>query len=409
MNYVVQLLGWLALQVVWQTLAVAFLLLLSLRLLRGASAARRYRCAELHLAGAAAAIVVSLIVSHASVAMTHTPAPADNARASSSRRWDDQAQPYLPAVAWTWLAGIAAAQTLLIVRFIRLRRFIRSTAPAAGALASMVEEMSFEIGLSHPPRVRCAEIHSPMVAGRGPGFLVVPRAFSETHPPDEMRALVAHELANILRRDYSRNALQLFAASLLWWHPGAWLIYGRIRHERECASDEHAVRLTGSAASLAKALFRLADPSIAAEPVAIRADSSRLVDRMLRISELPSPPARKTISPFLAGAFAALTIGIVTVSATASHGEALTRAYAASPAGPRMVVTIRAEDPAGTFLVKMVRGRVVAIELGQEPIPPERVVQRGDTVRVVGQAGQELLRLEIDPRGGFRWRARRAS
>jgi beta-lactamase regulating signal transducer with metallopeptidase domain len=409
MNYVVQLLGWLALQVAWQTLAVSLLLLLSLRFMRRASAARRHRCAELHLAGAVAAVVVSLIVSHASVAMTQTLASADNARASSSRGLDDRAQPYLPAVAWTWLAGIAVAQTLLTVRFIRLRRFIGSTAPVAPAMGAMVEEMSFEIGLSHPPQVRCAEIHSPMVAGRRPAFLVVPRAFGETHPPNEMRSLLAHELAHILRRDYTRNALQLFAASLLWWHPGAWLIYGRIRHERECASDEHAVRLTGSATSLAKALFRLADASAATDSVAIAADSSGLFDRMLRIAEPRRPPARETISPFLAGAFVALTIGIVTVSATASRGEALTRAYAASPAGPPTVITIRAEDPAGTFLVKMVRGRVVAIELGQKPIPSDRVLQRGDTVRVVGQAGQELLRLEIDPRGGLRWRPRRAS
>jgi beta-lactamase regulating signal transducer with metallopeptidase domain len=272
----------------------------------------------------------------------------------------------------------------------------------------MVEEMSFEIGLSHPPRVRSAEIHSPMVAGCRPAFLVLPRAFGETHPPNEMRALLAHELAHILRRDYSRNALQLFVASLLWWHPGVWFIFGRIRHERECASDEQAVRLTGSATSLAKALFRLADASVATESVAIAADSSGLFDRMLRMSEPQRPPAQETISPFLAGAFVALTIGVVTVSATASRGEALTRAYAASPAGPPTVITIRAEDPAGTFLVKMVRGRVVAIEMGQKPIPSDRVVQRGDTVKVVGQAGQELLRLEIDPRGGLRWRPRRA-
>ena len=52
MSYVVQLLGWLVLQVAWQTLAVALVLFSSLRFMRGASAARRYRCAELHLAGA---------------------------------------------------------------------------------------------------------------------------------------------------------------------------------------------------------------------------------------------------------------------------------------------------------------------------------------------------------------------
>lgn len=409
MSYVVQLLGWVVLQVAWQTLAVALLLLLSLRFMRRASAARRYRCAELHLAGALGAVVLSLIVSHASVAVTQAKASADNLRVSSPRGLNDQTQPFLPAVVWTWLGGIAIAQALLAVRFIRLRRFIRSTTPAARAVAAMVEEISFDIGLSRPPQVRCADIRSPMVAGRRSTFLVVPRAFGETHPPAEMRALLAHELAHILRRDYSRNVLQLFATSLLWWHPGAWLIYVRIRHERECASDETAVRLTGSAASLANALFRLADASMATETVLIAADSSGLADRISRLAEPQGCRARETIPPFLAGAFVALTAIIVAASSTASHGEALTRAYAASAVGPSTVFTIRAHDPAGPFLVKMVRGRVVAIELGREPVPLDQVVQRGDTVRVVGEAGQELLRLEVDPRGGLRWMPRRAS
>ena len=409
MNYVVQLLGWVALQVAWQTLAVAFLLLLSLRFSRRESASRRYHCTVLHLEGAIAAVVLSLIVSHVSVALTPALVPADNVRVSWLPGLHDQSQEFLPAVAWTWLGGIAIAQALLAVRFIRLRRFIRSTTPAAPAVVEMVEEMSFDIGLRSPPQVCCADIRSPMVAGRRSAFLVVPRAFGEMHPPAEMRALLAHELAHILRRDYSSNILQLFATSLLWWHPGAWLIYVRIRHERECASDEHAVRLTGSAASLANALFRLADASMAAESDLVAADSSDLADRISRISEPQRCPTRETIPKFLVYAFVALTTIIAAAGSTASHGEALTRAYAASAVGPSTVFTIRAHDPAGTFLVKMIRGRVVAIELGQEPVPGDQVVQRGDTVRVVGEAGQELLQFEVDPRGGLRWRPRRVT
>jgi beta-lactamase regulating signal transducer with metallopeptidase domain len=409
MSYLVQLLGWVVFQVAWQTLAVALLLLLSLRFMRRASAARRYHCAELHLVGALGAVVLSLIVSHASVAVTPALASADNERASWLPGLHNQIQPFLPAVAWTWFGGTAIAQALLAVRFIRLRRFIKGTTPASRAVAAMVEEMSFDIGLSRPPHVRCAGIRSPMVAGRRSTFLVVPRAFGETHPPAEMRALLAHELAHLLRRDYSRNFLQLFATSLLWWHPGAWLIYVRIRHERECASDEHAVRITGSAASLANALFRLADASMSTESVLIAADSSGLADRISRLSAPQGRPARETIPPFLVGVFVALTAVIVAASSTASRGEALTRAYAASAVGPSTVFTFRAHDPAGTFLVKMIRGRVVAIELGQKPVPSDQVVQRGDTVRVVGGAGRELLRLEVDPRGGIRWTPRRPS
>src|SRR5512134_2741084 len=115
MNYVVQLLGWVALQVAWQTLAVVLLLLLSLRFMRRASAARRYHCTVLHLVGAIGAVVLSLIVSHASVALTSALAPAGNVRVSWLPGLHDQSQKFLPAVAWTWLGGIAIAQALLAV------------------------------------------------------------------------------------------------------------------------------------------------------------------------------------------------------------------------------------------------------------------------------------------------------
>jgi bla regulator protein blaR1 len=409
MSYVVQLLGWLVLQVAWQTLAVALVLLSSLRFMRGASAARRYRCAELHLAGALGALVLSLIVSHASVVVTQTLAPTDNLRAGSLTGPNEQIQQFLPAVAWTWLAVAALAQALLAVRLIRLRCFIRSTTPAERGIVAMVEEMSFEMGLSRPPQVRCAAIRSPMVAGRRSAVLVVPRDFGDTHPPVEMRALLAHELAHILRDDYSSNLLQLFAASLLWWHPAMWFMYVRIKHERECASDEHAVRFTQSPSALVKALIRLADASTAREAVAMAANSSGLADRISRILEPRQCSTRETIPAFVFAAFVAMIAITSAASSTASRGEALTRAYAASTFGRPTVLTIRAHDPAGTFLVRMVRGRIVAIELGQQAVPPNRVVQLGSTVRVMGETGQELLRLEVDPRGGFRWMPRPAS
>ena len=408
MSYAAQLLGWVALQAAWQTFAIALLLLLSLRLMQEASAARRYRCAVLHLVGAIGAVALSLIASHASVAVRPGPAPASDLWVGWLPGLCDRTRPVLAAVAWIWLGGIAIAQASLAVRFLRLRRFIRETASAEPAVAAMVERMSFDIALSRPPQVRCSDVRSPMVVGRRSTFLIVPRAFGEKHPPAEMRALMAHELAHIVRCDYAWNVLQLFAASLLWWHPGAWLIYARIGHERECASDERAVRIAGCAAPLAIALFRLASASMATEPLPIAAHSSGLAERISRLLKPQECPTRGWVAIFLAGASVALASMILAASSAASHGEALTRAYAASAVGPPTVYAIRARDPAGTFLVKMVRGRVTGIELGQKRVPSHRVVQMGDTVSVLGEVGQELLRVEVDPRGGLRWRPRRA-
>jgi beta-lactamase regulating signal transducer with metallopeptidase domain len=409
MNYVVGLLGWVALEAAWQTFAVALLLLLSLRLMRGAPAPRRYRCAVRHLTAVIGAVALTAIVSHASVAAGTVLAPGGGARASWLPGVADRAQPLLRAAAWSWLGGIAAAQILLAVRFLRLRRFLRNAEAARREIAATVDELSCTLGLSSPPEVLCADVRSPMVAGWRHASLVVPRRFAETHPPAEMRALLAHELAHILRRDYAGNILRLAAASVMWWHPAVWLICARIGHERECSCDELAAQLLGSAAPLANALLRLADAPPAGEPFAMAAGASGLADRISRLAPPQGCRLRRTTHPLLAAAGVTLTAIVVASSTAASHGEALTRAFAASAAAPPTVFTIQAHDPGGTFQVRMLRGRVVAIVLGRERVPPGRVEQVGDMVKVVGKAGQELLRIEVDPRGGLRWTPRRAA
>jgi beta-lactamase regulating signal transducer with metallopeptidase domain len=402
MSYAAELLGWAALQAAWQTAAVAAILAGSLRPMRNASAEQRCRVAGLHLSAAAAALALSLAVSHASVAMTPLLPGFDSTRTGWLAHTDAGARP----IAYLWIAGIVAAQALLGVRVVRLRRLVRTAGPAPRIVAGMVEELSVCLNLKKLPGVRCADVASPMVAGWRSSVLVVPRAFAEEHSPVEMRALLAHELAHISRRDYRTNILQLFAASLLWWHPGTWLIRAAIRHERECAADERAVRTVGSAAALAKGLCRLAEVSSRTRTLALAAHSHGLADRIARMADPPEHGARRVAS-CAAAALAALAIVACAISAKASRSEWLTRAYAASAFAPATVFTIHAHDPGGPFTVRLVRGRAVAVELGREPVPSTRLRQRGDDVTILGDGGRELLRVQVDPRGGLRWEPRR--
>ncbi|SPE32834.1 membrane hypothetical protein [Candidatus Sulfopaludibacter sp. SbA3] len=409
MTYPMQLMGWVLLHAGWQTLVIALWLDLAMRLMPRASAQLRYRTAALHLVAAIGAMALTLAVSHASMAAGSHMAPAREVPAGWFPAMRRGTGPLLAILAFVWLGGVAVAQALLAVRLIRLLRLLRHSEPAPAEIRAAVQELSRGIGLRRPPEVCCADVASPMVAGWRTSAVVLPREFERMHPPAEARALLAHELAHVLRRDYAGNLLQLMAASLLWWHPGVWLIYRRMRHERECASDEQAVRITGSAAGLANGLFRLAAASVPSDAALVAAHSSGLADRISRMAEPPARWGGRFAPWLLLGAAVPLAAIAIAAGAAAPRVETLTRAYAASSLGPPIVFTIQAHDPAGTFLVRMFRGRVVDIVLGQEPVPPTHVMQHGDTVTVMGRTGQELLRLEIDPRGGFRWTPRRAS
>ena len=407
MNYLLHLAAWVLLQSSWQTLGVALLLPMSMRLLGGAPSEQRHRCAVLHLLTAVSAIVLTAVVSQVNIAAGACAAPMDEGHSAWFSGLRDDSQPFLAALVSIWLAGIVIAQLLLVVRLARVARLVRMATPAPPEIAAIVEDLSRRIGLARWPRVCCGDVQSPLVAGRRGSVVVVPYGFAEVHSAREVRALLAHELAHVVRRDYSGNVLHLLLASVLWWHPGVWFIYARIRHERECSCDELAVEITGSCAGLANGLVRLAALPAGADAVLVGASSRELVNRISRIAELRKREASR-LAPWVSACAVALFMGAVAgASAAAARVDPLTRAFAASPLSPRTVFTIHAQDPAGSFLVRMLRGRVLGVVVGDEPIPAGRVSQRGGTVTVTSRAGGELLRLEVDPRGGFRWTPRR--
>jgi beta-lactamase regulating signal transducer with metallopeptidase domain len=400
MNYAAHLFSWMLLQSIWQTAAIACLLTLSLRFASKGSARSRCLCAELHLAAAAGVMLLTLALSHATVAIGAHPATADGASVG------DAAGTSPAALAWAWFIGALIAQGFVALRHFRLKRFVSSASLEAGELGTIVAQLSR--GLSPVPKIHRAEVLCPMTMGLRPSIILLPRSFAREHPPDEVRAILAHEVAHVFRRDYSRNILHLLALSLLWWHPGAWWIYYQIRHERECACDDDAVRMTGTPIGLARGLFRLASGPTPARTL-IAAGSGRLADRLIRLSEAPlSPPIK--FAPLSHSALATVVVAISLVaSAPSARSGSLARAYAGSAFSPAVVFNIRGKDPAGTFQVQMVRGRVIRIVLGQDPVPSTQVIQRGDTVTVIDRTGQSLLNLKMDPRGGFTWTARRKS
>ncbi len=103
-----------------------------------------------------------------------------------------------------------------------------------------------------------------VVAGlseRGRGWirpaLLLPAATLAGLTPQQLEAVLAHELAHILRYDYVVNMLQTVVETLLFYHPAVWWASGRMRQERELCCDDLAVSACGDALCYARALTRL--------------------------------------------------------------------------------------------------------------------------------------------------------
>jgi beta-lactamase regulating signal transducer with metallopeptidase domain len=367
----------------------------------------RYRAANLHLIALATAPALTALVSHGALAAGISGGTGGSFSGASPAFLLLPAfhlvVSILPAIAAVWAFGIFAGAWLIFGGWVRAFR-INSATRMQGGVLEMVNDLARGLGLVRVPSVFQADVASPFVVGVRPERLVLPRTIEQQLTPDELRALLAHELAHIKRSDCLSNLLQMAIVLLLWPHPAAWFLWLRLRQEREVCCDDMAVRFCGSAATLARALYRLAAATPPAHFGVLSATAGpleRRFERMLQ-RQLPALPLVARTIPVLA--LVALPFATISLARSIQVDEAAQRAFVASAWAPS--VSIHAHDPAGFFRVELRRGRVLGISISDEPIPREYVIQQGDHVRVLGRGGQELLALQVDPRGGIRWQAR---
>ncbi|MGH9482965.1 MAG: M56 family metallopeptidase, partial [Terriglobales bacterium] len=73
--------------------------------------------------------------------------------------------------------------------------------------------------------------------------LLLPADIAKHLAPDQLRAVLGHELCHIRRRDNLAAALHMAVETIFWFHPLVWWIGSRMVDERERACDEEVLRL----------------------------------------------------------------------------------------------------------------------------------------------------------------------
>src|SRR5580693_5112634 len=144
-----------------------------------------------------------------------------------------------------------------------------------------------------------ALVQAPVVVGWLKPVVLVPVGALAGLPPEQIEALLAHELAHIRRHDYLVNILQSIAEALLFYHPAVWWISNHIRNERELCCDDVAVAISGDAFIYARALVDLEqyrpahlNPALAANGGSLRERIGRLLGQPTRFSSpRPGPGA----------------------------------------------------------------------------------------------------------------------
>ncbi|MBI2918886.1 MAG: M56 family metallopeptidase [Chloroflexi bacterium] len=202
----------------------------------------------------------------------------------------------------------------------------RRSTPASGRLQSLANCLAAKLG-APPARVLLSSYQGPLAFTYGwltPGILLSTRMLEDLDEK-ETEAVLAHELAHVVRRDYLTMWLATMLRDAFFYFPTSWIAYRQLQREKELASDDLAATHTGRPLALASALARTWQKSLAQAPlglgqplVGLGQDMEGRVKRLLNASSVAvSDPRSRLLTLGLAGlAFAGL-VGIQAVNLAA--------------------------------------------------------------------------------------------
>ena len=165
----------------------------------------------------------------------------------------------IPWLAPVWIAGVCICYLRYAVGWMssyRMRQ--RRVCKAPNGWQDTVTRLALELKLSRPVvLLESLLADTPVVFGHFRPVILVPLGFLTGLLPDQVEAILLHELAHIGRSDYLVNVCQRFIEALLFYHPAVWWISQVIRAERENCCDDMVVDLRGNAHAYAVALTTL--------------------------------------------------------------------------------------------------------------------------------------------------------
>lgn len=191
----------------------------------------------------------------------------------------------LPWIAALWCAGALLFWMRLTVGWwaaARLRATCVTAAP--GEWQARLGRLQARLRVSRPVRLLVsARVAAPIVVGWLRPVVLAPACAFTGLAPEQMEAVLLHELAHIRRHDYLVNLWQNAVEALLFYHPAVWWVSGHMRAEREFCCDDMAVAASGDALGYASALAELERARPRLPELAMAASGGSLLRRIARL------------------------------------------------------------------------------------------------------------------------------
>lgn len=275
---IVQAIGWTLLHALWQGLLIAIVLRLLLLLIPNRKAVLRYglsvgaiflmllwaavTCWQ-HLPAEGSLILAEIsplaidVIPDSNEVLYSTEEISAEISGFSLADVSNRLQPLLPYLVGIWLLGVLLWSLRFLGSMYYLYRLPRRHVWQPDAawqrkLASLQKQLAIS------QRVRLlisAQIQEPLTMGFLKPVILIPASLLSNLPPEQIEAILLHELAHIRRADYLVNLLLSVVEILFFYHPAYWWISRQVKQEREHCCDDQVVKRSGDQVTYAQALI----------------------------------------------------------------------------------------------------------------------------------------------------------
>src|SRR5215813_3864730 len=394
----IEALGWTLIHFTWQGTLVALSLAGVLRAQREASTNARYAasCVAMMLMLAAPLGTVSYISLSApnktasgapsgfatgptsqslpiEIDPAIAPARTDIATVSPRRRSSVQLVRLAPLLPWMtvlWLSGVIFFSLRMVGGWLYTQRLkFHRTRILDDKWGAARRRLCSQLRVRRPVRLlESALVKVPMVIGWLRPVILLPASALSGLAPQQLEAIIAHELAHIRRHDYLINLLQSLIETLLFYHPAVWWVSRQIRREREHCCDDLAVAVCGDALTYARALLEMEKFRAAGPQLAMAANGGLLMNRIRRLVGA---------QPKHANRFSGLFAGVITLTALISAGAGAQILLQSSSGADREVVSVREREAMKVNTAAETPGESKGADAGQQTgsVPDDRAAE----------------------------------
>ncbi|GAB4192775.1 MAG: hypothetical protein Tsb002_22730 [Wenzhouxiangellaceae bacterium] len=249
-----EVLAWTLIHFLWQGLIIGILGFTALKLLRKASPQTRYLVAlGAFLSCIAAPLATFFYLWQSIPVQSSVTLPLEGGLATTIElirerhypEWLIRLLPELPMLLVIgWMAGAILGLSRLFAGYLGIQWMRhRGAEPVPPRLQRLFDDLCEEMQVSGRAVLRISHrILTPMTVGWVQPLVLLPAGAWLGLRPEELRLILAHELAHIRRWDYLVNLLQQFTVAILFFHPVVHWLSRVLSEEREVCCDEMVVR-----------------------------------------------------------------------------------------------------------------------------------------------------------------------